>query len=161
MKRFFCIIILLALGVSASAQIIGASGSQRGGGNSSYREKGSSLRLEAGLFGGAVGYGYQLNPYVMLGCGFLGYVPVWIDDGWLGPYAEFRLSTPKLQHAVFYDLRLGPCIDHYLGTMGTLGYMHKNWSFGIGVGGGDKIGVFPVLTVTYSLPFSAIKNIFL
>ena len=160
----------LLLAVPAHAQIIGASGNQ-GGGNSSYREKGSSLRLEAGWLGAAVGYGYQLNPYVMLGGGFLGYgcdvydvydvIHSDIYDWCLMPYAEVRLSTPKQQHAVFLDLRLGPVIGYYLGTMGTLGYMHNNWSFGIGVVGGDKIGVSPVIIVTYSLPFSAIKNIFL
>lgn len=155
----------LLLAVPAHAQIIGATGSQSGGGNSSYREKGSSLRLEAGWLGAAVGYVYQLNPYVMLGGGFLGYGYDDNDfDDWclmLMPYAEVRLSTPKQQHAVFLDLRLGPVIGYYLGTMGTLGYMHNNWSFGIGVVGCDKIGNFPVLTVTYSLPFSTIKNIFL
>ena len=151
----------LLLAVPAHAQIIGATGSQSGGGNSSYREKGSSLRLEAGMLGAAVGYGYQLNPYVMLGGGFLGYEDNYNYDVCLMPYAELRLSTPKQQHAVFLDLRLGPVIGYYLGTMGTLGYMHNNWSFGIGVVGGDKIGNFPVLTVTYSLPFSTIKNIFL
>ena len=157
----------LLLAVPAHAQIIGATGSQSGGGNSSYREKGSSLRLEAGYLGAAVGYAYQLNPYVMLGGGFLGYdvyddIPSDIYDFCLMPYAEVRLSTPRQQHAVFLDLRLGPSvIDNYLYTIGTLGYMHNNWSFGIGVVGGDEIGVFPVIIVTYSLPFSAIKNIFL
>ena len=148
----------LLLAVPAHAQIIGATGSQSGGGNSSYREKGSSLRLEAGWLGAAVGYVYQLNPYVMLGGGITLY-----DEMGLMPYVEARMSTPKQQHALFLDFKLGPVIDggygNDFGSTLTLGYMYKNWSLGIGASFGGE--TFPIVNITYSLPFSTIKNIFL
>lgn len=164
MKRLitlFTVMVMFAIGVQA--QIVGANeGTKAKTSNTSsslYKPIGHYLRLEAGyahFF--SVAYGYQINPYVMVGGG-AGYgMGAW--DDMLPIYAEALFSTPKYNWSFFGDLKVG--FDMFYGfnfiLAPRIGFSHKN--FGVGLGIRYNIGYFdvtPDLSLYYNIPIKIHK----
>ena len=127
---------LVAFTSFADAQIIGSTNnatSPKVDYNNLYRPTGPSLQFEAGYLGGAVGLGYQLNPYIMVGSG-----GTWLLTEGLSTifYLESRFSTPLYNHSIFLDLKGGLDFSYgYAIPVGVAkaGYMYKNLSLGVGL----------------------------
>lgn len=162
--------LLLACGLTASAQMVGATNNQQmptpQEQSYNYRPTGSYLKFEAGIFGASIGYGYQYNPYFMFGggVGLYGYGKEIYDIQHLIPYIEMRFSTPRYNHSLFADMKAGyDVMWEGLATTFKVGYMYKNLSFGIGAGVfplrryNDLYHVLmPLLMINYNLP---LKNL--
>ena len=134
MKQYFILIAFFALlATSVQAQIIGATNNspqQKPAQttkveNSLYKPTGHYLRFEGGwpkFY--SFGYGYQINPYLMVGAG-IGSGVLLYDwhcsssySGWdeysigsntdgIPIYSEIILSTPKYKWSFFTDLKIG------------------------------------------------------
>lgn len=101
---------LLAFGLSANAQMIGATNNQgtyRPTGNSpEYHPTGSLLNIELGS-SNAIAYGYQINPYLRAGIGLGVFADVEYDEAALPLFAEVRVSTPRHKFSMYADFKGG------------------------------------------------------
>lgn len=178
-KKISLAALLLAICLSANAQMIGATNNQRTsrtteGTSTLYRPIGPSLRLSAGTnIYGSIAYNYQITHNFMIGGG-LGVTESWEDDyygygiyvsNWnceasLPLFLEAEIRTPRYDWSVFFNLKAGLNIPLYtvrnlffVSTM--VGVSYKNLSIG---GGYSTMGNYNfeniVLSISYNLPLS-------
>lgn len=132
---------LLAFGLSANAQMIGATNNQGTyrpvGDNSGYRQTGSVLHFELGGYTHALGYGYQFNPYLRASLGVGLFVDYEFEDACLPIFAELRLSTPRQRFSLYADIKFGYNFirdkDYPFVNALQLGLSFKKFSIGAGV----------------------------
>lgn len=95
-----------------------------------YKPIGSYLRIEAALFKVYASYGYQINPYIMVGAG-MGY-----DRNWNTKpiYAEMILGTPRHRWSFVTNFKLGYDIFRGRGFASIQpGFNYRNFGFGVGL----------------------------
>lgn len=184
MKRHILIAVLLLLGVSTQAQMIGATNNQR---TAVIRDTpttthplGLLARVEAGI-PSSISLGYQFNPYVMVGAGLSG---IFFSESEIAPiplFVEARFSTENYSFAYFFDARI--CINLKdegdgtpLGFNAQVGIMYKRLSLGIGISfiddgyieqRWDNYSIYssfyydgtdlilPSVSISYDIPFSS------
>lgn len=143
MKRIVIAALLLVVGLSANAQIVGATNSQEpprlSTNNSSLRQTGSYIRISAGYPDiGTLAYNYQITPWLMAGIGGgFGFLPVVIyHNGYsynrtsfymtpsMPVYAEMEFRTPQYKWSIFFNLKLG----YYLAS-GSESHYYSNGDY--------------------------------
>lgn len=154
MKRtiiLFALLTLLAIG--AKAQIVGANEGKKTSASTTlplYKPTGHYLRLEAGYpHFASVAYGYQLNPYIMLGGGFgygeisytytgfggiIGNLHDYVIRGsgaGIPIFAEANFSTPKYKWSFVANIKFGYAIPlengyYSIETASIMNYYDKN-----------------------------------
>ena len=136
MKKYMIMAaLLLACGLSANAQMIGATNSQgtyRPTGDSyGQRPTGGLVRIEGGTTN-ALALGYQLKSNLMVAAG-VGYNVFEV----MPLYVEMRLSQPSFNRAFYLDLKIGgDLFDDDLPFVGMMqvGMMFKHFGVGLGLG---------------------------
>ena len=129
------LLLFLAVGMMAQAQMIGATNRQGGYRpmDDSYGQRpiGALIHLEGGTTN-AVGFGYQMKPNLMVGGGIayniFEVLPV---------YAELRWSQPRSDKAFFIDFKAGlDLLDDDLPFVGMfqVGLLFKHFGVGLGLG---------------------------
>lgn len=142
-KLLLSLLMILGVGLSANAQMIGATNRQQTTSTSNYSHSTHPLgflgRIE---LGNPVSFGicYQTSPNLMFGAGLS--LLTYNQNSEYPPrtlYVEGRYSTPNYNFAYFFDARV--CVnlnDHGDGTpfgfSAMVGIMYKALSFGVGVG---------------------------
>lgn len=119
-----------------------------------YKPLGSYLRIDAALLKVYASYGYQINPYIMVGGG-VGY-----DINWrVKPiFAETVFSTPRHRWSFFTDVRLGYDFSRYdLFASLQPGVSYKNFGFGIGLLYHGSFGTH--ITCSYKIPLKTRSSV--
>ena len=157
MKRLITLFTLLTMfAIGAQAQIVGANEGPKTSSNTSsslYKPTGHYLRFEAGWTNFiSVAYGYQINPYIMVGGGAgYGYFE---DDPQLPIYAEAIFSTPRQKWSFIGNFKIGinPFEELYPFFIDPrIGFSYKN--FGVVLGGSINFDYFtPDFTLYYNIP---------
>ena len=177
-KKISLAALLLAICLSANAQMIGATNNQRTfrtteGTSTLYRPTGPSLRLSAGTnIYGSIAYNYQITHNFMIGGGLgvtesleADYIGISIHsynyEASLPLFLEAEIRTPRYDWSVFFNLKAGlniPLMNtlrnlFFVSTM--VGVSYKNLSIG---GGYSTMGNYNfeniVLSISYNLPLS-------
>ena len=161
---FILAVLMLALGTTSSAQLVGSTNRQGGyyepgfGQNDAGRQRGPLFHFEVGV-PCAVTLGYQVSPVLMIGGGIgasfiiTEYAPV---------YAQIRLNTPHNHRAFFLDFKGGYDLANAQGyiLLGQVGLLFKYVGVGVGMGyssaygGGESLKF--CLTATFDLPMNKI-----
>ena len=158
MKRLitlFTLMVMFAIGMQA--QIVGANEGPKtkmsNTTSSLYKPTGHYLRLEAGyahIF--SVAYGYQINPYIMIGGGVgFGY----LHNPTLPIYAEAIFSTPRYKWSFIGDIKIGidPIGSQSFFIDPRIGISYKN--FGLAIGGAISWTLVPDISIYYNIPLRA------
>lgn len=161
---------LLAFGLSANAQMIGATNNQGGyrptGESPEFHQTGSLINFELGGYTHAVSYGYQINPYLRAGVGLGLVVDYEFEKAALPVFGELRVSTPRHRFSLYADLKLGINVVKHGEPRGVyalqLGVSFRYFSVGAGVvnfghyGYDDYFG--PNFSFGWYLPVSNLRN---